>query len=286
MIISVSMLSSYLYCARKLFLQKILDVEEPPKESLVLGSIRHEVYDYINKEEEEIVSSITKKMDYDSLKELYKKSYVQKVREIIIKNRLRMRQANLGIMDAFKRTWPYILEESEVRSKNIFEFIQKNNVYGSELWEKLTPKIISEMRVTSKSLQLRGIIDRVEMYEDGYVPVELKTGKMPREGMWPGHRIQIAAYALLLGEKLNTEIKEGFVHYLDTNEKRHLTINPFLKEEIINLVKNIQTLMERQEIVDFCENKNKCVGCGVKEICYDIGEKLPQEMQENLKQKV
>ena len=46
--ISVSMLSTYLYCPRKLFLQKILMVEEPPKESLVMGSIRHEVYDYIN----------------------------------------------------------------------------------------------------------------------------------------------------------------------------------------------------------------------------------------------
>ena len=46
--ISVSMLSSYIYCPRKLFLQKVLAVEEPPKESLVLGTLRHEIYDFIN----------------------------------------------------------------------------------------------------------------------------------------------------------------------------------------------------------------------------------------------
>ena len=58
--ISVSMLSSYLYCPRKLFLQQVLAVEEPPKESLVLGSLRHEIYDFINQSEEKIVTSITK----------------------------------------------------------------------------------------------------------------------------------------------------------------------------------------------------------------------------------
>ncbi|MAE42600.1 CRISPR-associated protein Cas4 [Candidatus Woesearchaeota archaeon] len=267
--ISVSMLSSYLYCARKLFLQKVLEFEEPPKESLVLGSIRHEVYDYINKKEEQIVSSILEKTDHNSLKDLYKKSYVQKVREVVIKNKPRMRQVNLGIVDAFKRTWPYIMNEAEIRAENIFSFIQENNVYGKELWEKLTPKILSEMRIESEKLQLRGIIDKVEVYEDGYVPIELKTGKMPREGMWPGHRIQITAYALMLEEKFNVPIKEGFVHYLDVQEKRHLAMNPFMKEEIISLVKEIQALLQKNNIPEYCENKNKCVNCGLKEQCFN-----------------
>ena len=54
--ISVSMLSTYLYCPRMLFLQKVLAVEEPPKESIVLGSLRHEIYDFINKSEQKIVT--------------------------------------------------------------------------------------------------------------------------------------------------------------------------------------------------------------------------------------
>ena len=45
----------------------------------------------------------------------------------------------------FKQVWPLILEESETRASALYEFIQMHNIYGEELWEKLTPKIKSEL---------------------------------------------------------------------------------------------------------------------------------------------
>jgi CRISPR-associated exonuclease Cas4 len=267
--ISVTMLSSYLYCPRKLFLQRVLAVEEPPKESLVLGSLRHEIYDFINQTEEKIVTSVKEKIQYDELLTKYKTFYSRTLREKIIKNKSKIREVNADIVDVFKRTWPLILNEAETRTKNIFNFIQKHNIFGKELWEKLTPKIISEKRVESNKLQLRGIIDRIEVYENGYVPVELKTGKMPKEGVWPGHKIQIAAYAMMIEETFNTNVKEGFVRYLDTKVTRQIAMNPFMKEEIINLVKEVQDLLNNQNIPNYCENKNKCTHCGVRETCYN-----------------
>ena len=267
--ISVSMLAAYLYCPRKLFLQKILMVEEPPKESLVIGSIRHEVYDYINKAEEKLIKSITEKINYEELMAMYRENYVNKVREIIIKNRARIREVNLDIANVFRKTWPYIMQEAEERSKNIFSFMTEHDVYGNELWENLTPKIISELSIESDTLQLRGIVDKIEIHKERYVPIELKTGKAPKEGVWPGHKIQIAAYALMLEEKYQKPVKEAFVHYLDNREKRHIAINPFMKEEIINLVLEIQELLEKKSLPNYCQNKNKCVSCGVKETCYN-----------------
>ena len=270
--ISVSMLSAYLFCSRKLFLQQVLALKEPPKESTVLGSLRHEIYDFINQQEEKIVTSIKEKAQYDELKALYKKFYSKILREKIIKNKSRINGVNLDIVDVFKRTWPLILGEAETRSKNIFDFIQKYNIYGQELWEKLTPKIISEMRVSSDTLQLKGIVDKIEIYENSYVPIELKTGKMPKEGVWPGHRIQIVAYAMLIEEKFKTKIKEGFIHYLDAKETRQITINPFMKEEIINLIKEVQELLKNQDLPNYCDNKNKCTNCGLRETCYNESE--------------
>jgi len=267
--ISVTMLSTYLYCPRMLFLQRVLAVEEPPKESLVLGSLRHEIYDFINKSEERIVTSIKEKTDYQRLISTYKTFYSKILREKIIKNKSKIKEVNLDIVNVFKRTWPLILQEAETRTKNIFDFIQEYNVFGKELWDRLTPKIISEQRVESEKLQLKGIIDRIEVYEDGYVPIELKTGKMPKQGVWPGHRIQIAAYALLLEEKFKTKVKEGFVCYLDVNETRQISINPFMKEEIIKLINEIQGLLKNHDIPNYCENKNKCVKCGLRETCYN-----------------
>ena len=270
--ISVSMLSSYLFCPRKLFLQRVLALEEPPKESIVLGYLRHEIYDFINQQEEKIVTSIKDKTQYNDLIAIYKGFYSKILREKIIKNKSRIKEVNLDIVDVFKRTWPLILGEAETRAKNIFDFIQKYNLYGNELWERLTPKIISEQRVESDEMQLRGIIDRIEVYENGYVPIELKTGKMPKEGIWPGHRIQIIAYAMLLEERFKTQVKEGFVNYLDAKETRHIVINPFMKEEIANLVKEIKELLKNQEPPGYCKNKNKCTTCGLKETCYNEAE--------------
>ena len=220
--ISVSLLSAYLYCSRKLFLQEVLMLEEPPKESLVMGTIRHEAYDNINKNEEAIVTSITKKMGFDEIQELYRQNYLKLLRKSIANNKERLKEVNLNMLEVYRKTYPFILEESATRSCNVFNFIGANNVFGQELWERLTPKIVSELRIESEELKLKGIIDQVHIYENGYVPFELKTGRTPQDGVWPNHRIQIVAYSLLLQEKFSKPVKEGFVFYLDTKEKSSL----------------------------------------------------------------
>lgn len=267
--IPVTLLSTYLYCSRKLFLQRVLRMEEPDKESLVIGSIRHEIHDMMNKDEEHLVISITKEHGYEAINSMYRENYARKAKETILKNRPRIREAKIDIVDAFKKTWPPIMQEAEERAENIHSFIKKNNVYGAELWEKLTPKILSEFKVESDALQLKGTIDRVELYTNGCIPIELKTGKMPKEGIWPGHRVQIAAYALLLEEALSMSVKEGFVNYLDSKEKRHLSINPFMREEVLNLVREVQELLENRSLPDYTENRNKCTSCGLRSRCHD-----------------
>ena len=83
------------------------------------------------------------------------------------------------MLDAYKKSFRFILDESSIRANNIFSFIEANNVFGEELWQKLTPKILSELRVDSDELRLKGIIDQVHVYDADYVPFELKTGRMP-----------------------------------------------------------------------------------------------------------
>ncbi|MEK6892132.1 MAG: CRISPR-associated protein Cas4 [Nanoarchaeota archaeon] len=267
--ISVTLLSSYLYCSRKLFLEKVLMQAEPPKESLVMGTIRHETYDKINKNEEFIVTSITKKMDFAEMQELYKQNHLKFLRKSIANNKDRLKEVNLNMLDAYKKSFPFIMEESVTRSANVFDFILKNNVFGDELWQRLTPKILSELRVESDELKLKGIIDQVHVYEQDYVPFELKTGRTPADGVWPSHRIQIAAYSMLLQEKFRKPIKEGFVFYLDTKEKRHIAINPFMKDEVRQIVDEVIALLENRNLPDFCNNENKCRKCGLKQTCYN-----------------
>src|SRR3989344_6128796 len=96
--ISVSLLSAYLYCSRKLFLEEVLLLEEPPKESLVMGSIRHEAYDKMNKAEEGIVTSIMQRMKLEEIKSLYRQKYLKILRKAIANNRNRLREVNLNML--------------------------------------------------------------------------------------------------------------------------------------------------------------------------------------------
>jgi len=267
--ISVTMLSAYLYCKRKLYLERVLGLFEPEKEALIKGSIRHATYEEINNIEESLVKSITQTTAFKDIYDMYIHAYAKILRKIIHKNRFRLKTVKLPLLDAFKKIFPFFVRESKIRSENIFNFIAQNKVYGEELWNSLTPKIKSEIRVQSDALELTGIIDRIEEYKEGQVPVELKTGSMPKEGVWPGHRIQIAAYALLLEEKLKQPIKEGFIHYLDNDEKRHIAINPFLKQEVKELKDKVRNLLNSNEIPQINENSNKCNVCGLKEQCND-----------------
>ncbi|MBI2654624.1 CRISPR-associated protein Cas4 [Candidatus Woesearchaeota archaeon] len=269
MILPVSLLSTYLYCSRKLFLEEVLLLEEPPKESIVMGAIRHETYDNINKKEEEIVTSLTKRMPLGSIQALYKQKYLQVLRKAIANNRKRLEAVNLNMLDVYKKSFQFIIDESDMRASHVFSFMEANKVFGQELWQRLTPKIISELRVESKQLRLRGIIDQVHIYEENYVPFELKTGRVPQDGVWPSHRVQIAAYSMLLQEKFNKKVKEGYVVYLDTKEKRQITINPFMREEVNQIVDEIIALLESKELPDFCNNENKCRKCGLKQTCYN-----------------
>jgi len=267
--ISVTSLSSYLYCQRKLFLERVLGLFEIPKAALIKGTVRHETYDLINKSEEAIVKSITKPVIFDELKQKYKREYEKLLRQTVIKNKLKIQEVDILPLDLFEKVLPLIRNEAEIRSEKMYQFISKYNVFGVELWDKLTPKIISEQRIESLTLSLKGIIDQIEVYGEDYVPIELKTGKCPSEGVWPGHRIQLAAYALLIEDKFKKNVKEGFVNYLDSMQRRHILINQFLRLEVVELVEKVKALLNGFEIPKIIKNENKCTVCSLKDKCFD-----------------
>jgi len=205
----------------------------------------------------------------EDLKARYQVRYREILLKVIKENKVRLQQFNIEPEELFKQVWPLILSESEIRANTLYDFIVKHNIFGDELWEKLTPKLESEIRIESQKLGIRGIVDQIEKYPDGFVPLELKTGKSPRQGVWPGHKIQLVAYALLLEERFNTEIKEGFVRYLDSDEKRPIVLNPFARLEVKKLIKTVNQLLSSNKIPDFVKNQNKCITCGLKEDCYN-----------------
>ena len=266
--ISVSLLSTYLFCPRKLFLQEVLKLSALPEEVTIKGTIKHNVLDLVNKQEKGIITTINEST-LNQICEKYLSFYSRNlINSIRIKSEILGRH-NIPPIDIYNEMWSFFKADAEIRANHVTEFVRKYNIYGNELWESLTPRIITEQWVESDNLELKGKIDRLERYNDKIIPVEIKTGSAPSEGVWEGHLVQIGAYMLLAEEKYNTKVKEGKVHYLDSGE-RVVKMNPFLKEEIIRLKNEVKAILSQNNLPDFVNNENKCKKCPLKEQCYSL----------------
>lgn len=270
--ISVTALSSYLYCPRKLYMQYVLEIAPPPKDVLVKGSIRHQVFDEVNKVEEDIITkNILKPVPREDINTLYRKAYYDLLMKALQQNKTSIEEVNLKPLTIFHEAWPIFLQEAKFRSNNIFDFIQQNKIFGKELWAQLTPKYITELKITSDKLQLKGVIDKIEVHnKTKYIPFEIKTGKMPSTGVWPGHKIQIIAYIFLMKEYFNTDVNQGYLYYSDYHEKREIVVNPFSEIELKELINKVNTLLNSKYPPPICDNRNKCNACGLKDKCYSL----------------
>jgi CRISPR-associated protein Cas4 len=272
--VNATQLSSYIYCPRKLFIGSVLKVKEPVKEALVKGRVWHQTYEFINKNEKDIVKSVSSEK-YDDIFDLYRKGFAKFLRNAIVMNKAELKTFEIKLLDLFNEYWPDFEEEAKMRALNVAEFIRAHKIFGDELWEKLTPKILSEQYFKSENFNISGIIDVIEIHDvddgDLYVPVELKTGKFPVKGMWDGHRIQLGAYLLML-EDNGKKVSDGVLRYRGSDDKRILVMNSMLRDEVLTIAKNAQIILDGLNPPDFTDNKNKCAKCSFKEICYDKDE--------------
>jgi CRISPR-associated protein Cas4 len=279
MMISPTAISSYLYCPRKLFLERILGLFKYPKEAMVKGTIKHEIFEDINNKEKEIVTSIKEKLSEERLLNLYRKEYSIIARKKILKHSKELDKFKIDNLEFFQNFWPTLLNEAETRSKSVFDFIEEHNLFGDELWEKLTPKIISELRISDSELGVRGIIDELRDYGNLYVPVELKSGKSPEKGVWPGHKSQIALYMMILKGQGKT-VKEGIIKYIDEKKEVTIQLNTLLEDESKKQLILVRTLLQEKKLPERIDSFNKCSACQLKEDCYNdkfIEEKMKEK---------
>lgn len=274
--IAVTSLTSYLFCPRKLFLEKVLGYEEIPRALLVKGLIKHRVFDEINHYEANLVSSFGRGITKGEIFDKYSALYLDILRRAVLNSRKQLKMADLTPMAAFKQFQLLFNHEAESRADNIFIFMKEKNVFGSELWDNLTPKIKSEYKIFAEDLGISGKVDQVLVYPDCVVPIELKSGKAPKEGAWENHKVQLAAYALLLESVFKVSIGAGYVKYIDEGISRRIEINAFLKDQVRELIASVNGLLQSRSLPGKCGNVNKCEKCGLKKICYsdNIEEKV------------
>jgi len=264
--LSVTDLTGYMYCPRKLYFSKVLAIREKPQEASIKGKIKHAVFENAGRKDKEIICSFTGKDSLETLEMKYRQVYYKVLMFYIQQAKNDLQAQGLQTLTAYQELWPFFLREAKERSGYFYALAQEKKVYGETLWLAL-PKGISELKIISEKLGLVGVVDKVEI--DGKcIPIEIKTGSAPQEGVWKENMIQLGAYMLLLTEHYGKDITEGYVEYRAINERRKVFMNPFLKDEIIELVQKVRNTLNSKELPEKIKDMKKCERCGIRDICF------------------
>lgn len=254
--LSVSALSSYVHCPRQFFVHYVRKEALPPRDVIVLGLIKHKVYESLGDMEERLVCSLMPDSDVHAY---YRTNLVRSLQDSVKRYKNALRQVNVPLVDAFKRCLPAVEFEARDRALPVSELLRKG-LHGQDLWEAISPKIKHEYPVKSSGLGLSGRIDRLACYPSGVVPVELKSGRPPDQGVWDSHRIQVVSYAMMLSEKFGVDVDRAVVHYVDKNVRREVVVNPFLKGWVLDVRDSCLALMGSSDLPKGC-GKESCPYC-------------------------
>lgn len=265
---TITSLSEFLYCPRKLYLKTVLKPEIPLTEKLVKGTIKHKIFEKINNVEEEIIKSLIQPLPIEQINMIYLRKYHNIIIDVLQYRKDILLKLNIDPNKFIFELWPIFINEAKSHSTNICNFMLKNNLYGEDLWNNLTPKFITEVQVSSKELQLKGIVDKVEINNDNYLPYELKSGKLPND-IFYNHKIQLAGYSLLLENKFRKPIQKGYVCYIDHDVIKEVQITQELKDDVLKSRDSISFMFTNNLIPDILKN-NKCFNCELKEQCYNF----------------
>ena len=136
--------------------------------------------------------------------------------------------------------------------------------------ERAGEKVIHrQVYVYSEKLGIAGFTDVVEEEAGQITPVEYKKGRM---GRWISDHVQLCAQAICLEERLNVEIKRGYIFYFGSRRREEVDLTPDLRARTLGAVTRARELIPRPQPPPPTSQRAKCRDCSLEPIC------LPREV--------
>jgi len=244
--ISVSWISEFIYCPLKLYLKQVVgeDVETP---AMTLGNMHHELrrgYDEITKRN---LWQIEENM---SIKEIREVLY-HDIPELV--DNISYNYQEIALIDFMDRRVCDSLKEdlkldSWALALKIKKIMKSSGINSLEVADILFPACLLEFQLKNKDLSLKGKVDKIELLDGHYYPVEIKSGRPPVKGVWKNDALQIAAYALLIEEEFKKEVLVGFVDYVQIGDRRTVVLNDPLIEELSTVLNEMHSILNSEYV--------------------------------------
>lgn len=261
-LISVTDIVSWLYCPRKLYLTRVMKLREPLNSKMLIGKLKHNIIENFSKKEEQLIKRIDKKYDKVELSIIYSE-FIKEIAELVFSiNKQSIDAFNLSREEVLKKTIKDFSYDLKIRIENIEKKLSEGFL-GEELWKNLDSLYVSELKLESENLGLKGRVDRVEIIkkENIIIPYELKTRE---DKIFHSDEIQLTAYAMLLEDLYKTKIEKGFVE--SGENKKEIEIKEENKDKVLKIADEIRNLkLNLPPLMQ--SNFNKCKSCSLNEDC-------------------
>jgi CRISPR-associated exonuclease Cas4 len=119
----------------------------------------------------------------------------------------------------------------------------------------------------SATLGLSGKLDLLILTDDACYPVDFKDTD---GGVRYNHRVQLAAYSLLVEENLALPVPIAFVYLVPSRELVTVTVGVKEREAVTRAVAEMRQVIEQEKMPGPTPIRARCVACEFRNYCADI----------------
>ncbi len=119
----------------------------------------------------------------------------------------------------------------------------------------------------STALELSGKLDLLIITDDACFPVDFKDTE---GGVRYNHRIQLAAYSLLVEENLARPVPIAFVYLVPSRQLVTVPVGAKEREEVSRAIAEMRRVIELENMPGPTPVRARCVACEFRNYCADI----------------
>lgn len=134
--------------------------------------------------------------------------------------------------------------------------------------EKNREGVRQEKPLISRAYGLIGRPDYLVRTDEGIIPVEVKSTKLPANGRpFDSHLMQLVAYCLLVEDVIDESVPYGIIRYSDGEVVIDYT--PELRDDLLFLLEEMREASEADEVHRSHTDARRCAGCSMRESCTE-----------------
>ena len=145
------------------------------------------------------------------------------------------------------------------------------NLSDEEMIELITPVEIEPLMHSDK-LNLSGAPSAIVFHDDQKMPLLIKSGNAPEQGVWKNDRIPLAAYSILAEERYDQPVNSAVLFYASQGQARPVRIRPTERREVLNILKRIEKIKDGK--MPQAKQGKLCGYCPYEQMCESQGSSL------------